>query len=217
VLITPFYKCPGICTQELVGLVELLKDKDFKYKAGRDFDIVTISINPKEQADLARAKKREHMDLLNQPGAETGWHFLTGEENDIRKIAGEVGFKYVYDAKTDQYAHPSGFVVLTPEGTVSRYFFGVAYPARDAKLAVTEAGKGRVGNVVDQFILACYHYDPATGVYGPRIFMLIQVMGSLTVLALGSFMVMAFRKDAKQPRLIATPDGIQPAAKNGKP
>lgn len=215
VLVTPFYKCPGICTQELNGLVDTLKDDKLKFKLGRDFDVITISINPKEDGELATAKKKEYLDLVNQPGAETGWHFLTGEEANIRKVTGEVGFKYVYDTKTDQYAHPSGIVVLTPDGKVSRYFFGVAYGGRDVKLALTEAGKGRIGNIADQFVLACYHYDPQTGQYGPRIFLLMQVMGSLTVLALGSFMVMAFRKDVQQPRLVRNADGSITAAPLG--
>lgn len=207
ILVMPFYKCPGVCTTEMNSMVDTFRDEKMKYKVGREFDVVTISINPREGADLATAKKREYLDLLNQPGAEAGWHFLTGEEQNIRRVADQIGFKYVYDAKTDQYAHPSGIVLLTPEGKVSKYFFGVAYPARDVKLALTEAGQGRVGSAVDQFLLACYHYDPKTGTYGPKVFLIMQVVGSLTILLLGSFMVMAFRISSREPRLVRTADG----------
>jgi protein SCO1/2 len=219
IMVLPFYKCPGVCTNELNGMVDAFKDKQIKYKVGRDFDVVTISINPKEGADLATAKKREYMDILAQPGAESGWHFLTGEEANIRKIADEVGFKYAYDAKTDQYAHPAGLIILTPDGKVSKYFFSVNYPARDLKLALTEAGEGRVGTPIDKFLLSCYHYDPKSGTYGPKIFAIMQVTGIMTILVLGSFMVYAFRRDAKSPRMVRYedgtigPDGGEPGAR----
>jgi protein SCO1 len=212
VLVMPFYKCPGICTNELNGMVDAFKNDQMKFKVGREFNVVTISINPKEGADLATAKKREYLDLLGQPGAESGWHFLTGDEQNIRKIAREIGYGYVYDAKTDQYAHPAGLVILTPDGKVSKYFFNVAFPARDMKLALTEAGQGRVGTVVDNWLLACYHYDPQSGTYGPKIFAIMQILGISTVLLLGTFMIMAFRRDLKSPRLIRYADGtIAPA------
>jgi protein SCO1 len=207
ILVMPFYKCPGMCTNELNGMVDSFKDTQNKYRVGRDFNVLTISINPKEGADLAAAKKREYLDILEQPGAETGWHFLTGEEDNIRKIADEIGFRYKYDATTDQYAHPAGIVILTPEGKVSKYFFNVTYPARDVKLALTEAGRGRIGTTIDSWLLACYHYDPKSGTYGPKVFAIMQVVGISTILLLASFMVIAFRRDAKQPRLIRGGDG----------
>lgn len=197
-LVMPFYKCPGICTAELNGIVDTLKDQNVKFRAGRDFDIVTISINPRERGELATMKKKEYMDILGQPGAEAGWHFLTGEEQNIRRLADEIGFRYKYDPKTDQYAHPGGIVLLTPEGKISRYFFGVAFPAKDVRLALTEAGQGHIGSVADKFVLACYHYDPQTGRYGPAVFKLLQVAGFSTVFALGSFMLISFRKDARE-------------------
>ena len=214
ILMMPFYRCPGICTQELNGLTDLMKDAKFPYRVGRDFDAIIISINPKEDAELATAKKKEYLDILNQPGAGNGWHFLTGNAEDIKRVADTIGYKYVYDAKTDQYAHAAGFVVLTPQGEVSRYFFGVGYDPRDAKLALTEAGQGRVGSIVDQFILACYHYDPATGTYGPKVFMLLQITGFATVALLGGFIFMALRADVRQPKLVRLPDGrIAPEGK----
>lgn len=206
ILVMPFYKCPGICTQELNGMVDAFKNPQMKFKVGREFDIITVSINPKEGPELATAKKKEYLDILDQPGADNGWHFLTGKEENLRKLADEVGYKYVYDAKTDQYAHPGGVVILTKEGKVSRYFFGVAFPPRDVKLAVTEAGKGRIGSVVDNFVLACYHYDPQTGRYGPAVFRIMQVTGFSTVLILGTFIFLSLRAD-KRTKLYPTSAG----------
>lgn len=207
ILVLPFYKCPGICTAELNGLVDTLKDEKTKFRVGRDFDIVTISINPKERGDLATAKKKEYLDILGQPGAEAGWHFLTGDEANIRKVADEIGFKYKYDAKTDQYAHPGGIVLLTPKGKVSRYFFGVAFPAKDVTLGLTEAGQGRIGTLVNQFVLACYHYDPQTGRYGLAVFRLLQVSGFATVFILGSFVFLALRKEGREQKRIKGANG----------
>lgn len=207
ILMMPFYRCPGICTQELNGLTELMKNERMPYRVGRDFEAIVISINPKEGPELATAKKKEYLDLLNQPGAGNGWHFLTGKEADIKRIADTIGYKFVYDPKTDNYAHAAGFVMLTPQGEVSKYFFGVSYDPRDAKLALTEAGKGQVGSVIDQFILACYHYDPATGTYGPKVFALLQIAGFTTVGLLGVYIFFALRADVKQEKLIRLPDG----------
>lgn len=205
ILVMPFYKCPGICSAEVYGMVDAFKDERLQYKPWRDFEVVTVSINPKEGADLATMKKREYLDALMQPGAENGWHFLTGDEASIKKLADEVGYRYKYDPKTDQYAHPSGIVVLTPKGIVSRYFFGVGFSPKDVRLALTEAGQGHIGTVADKFVLACYHYDPKSGKYGLRVFRLLQFSGTATVLLLGTFMLMMFRKDAREARLRATP------------
>jgi protein SCO1/2 len=195
ILVMPFYKCPGVCTAELDGMVKAFQDERLKFRVGRDFEVLTVSINPKEGPDLATAKKKEYLNLLSQPGAGPGWHFLTGTEQSIKKLASDVGFKYVYDAKTDQYAHPAGLILMTDGGKVSKYFYGVEYSARDLRLALTDAGEGKVGSMADKFVLYCYHYDPATGKYGPQIFRIIQVACFATVLLLGSFMLMAFRKD----------------------
>jgi len=195
IVVMPFYRCPGICTQELNGLVDAFKDEKLQYKVGRDFDVVTVSITPKERHDLATMKKREYMDMLAQPGADSGWHFLTGTDPSIHKLAAEVGFHYKYNPVNDQYAHPGGIIVLSPQGVVSRYFFGVGYNPTDLRLSLTEAGQGKIGGVADTFVLACYHYDPATGKYGLAIFRLLQVMGFATVFALGGFMFFALRKD----------------------
>ncbi len=201
ILVLPFYKCPGVCTAELDGMVKAFQDERLKYRVGRDFEVLTVSINPKEGADLAAAKKKEYLNLLSQPGAGQGWHFLTGTEPSIKKLADEVGFRYVYDAKTDQYAHPAGLILMTDGGKVSKYLYGVEYSPKDLRLALTDAGEGKVGSLADKFVLYCYHYDPAKGTYGPAIFRMIQLACFATILLLGSFMLMAFRKDFRDAKV----------------
>ena len=202
ILVMPFYKCPGVCTAELDGMVKAFQDERLKFKVGRDFEVLTVSINPKEGPDLATAKKKEYLNLLSQPGAGEGWHFLTGTETSIKKLADEVGFKYVYDAKSDQYAHPAGLILMTDGGKVSKYFYGVEYSPRDLRLALTDAGEGKVGSMADKFVLYCYHYDPAKGTYGPAVFRIVQIACFATVLLLGSFMLMAFRKDFRDAKAL---------------
>ena len=201
IVVMPFYKCPGQCTTELNNMTDTLKDEKFKFRVGRDFDIIVVSIDPKEGAALSTAKKKEYLDVLGQPGAASGWHFLTGREANIKKLADEIGFRYKYDLKTDQYAHPTGLTVLTPKGKLSRYLLGAVYSPKDMRLALTEAGQGRIGTVADQFVLACYHYDPQTGTYGPAVFKIIQVMCFATVAVVGGFMLLSFRKDVGEKRL----------------
>ncbi|GAB4456581.1 MAG: SCO family protein [Armatimonadaceae bacterium] len=207
ILVMPFYKCPGVCTNELNGMVDLFKEIEDKFRVGRDFNVVTISINPNETPDLAMAKKREYLDILNQPGAEDGWHFLVGDEKNIKTVADTIGFKYAYDAKTDQYAHAAGITIITPSGKVSRYFFGVGFPPRDTKLALTEAGEGKIGTLTDHLLLRCYAYDPQQGRYGLAIWRLMQIACTATILILGTFIFLSLRSDIKKPKLVRTPEG----------
>lgn len=194
-LVMPFYKCPGVCTAELDGMVKVFQDPRLKFRVGREFDVITVSIDPSEGADLAAMKKREYMRLLGQPEAANGWHFLTGSEQSIRKLADEVGFHYTYDAKTHQFAHPAGLILLTAGGKVSKYFYGVEYIPTDLRLAVTDAGQGKVGSLVDQIALYCCTYDPQSGTYSVAIFRIIQVAAALTVVLMGAFFVVALRRD----------------------
>jgi protein SCO1 len=197
VLVMPFYKCAGICTAELNELSRTVKDKLFTYQIGRDFDVVTISINPNEGPEMALGKKKEYMSLLGQPGAETSWHFLTGKEANIRKIADEVGFRYKMVSENN-YAHPGGLILLSPQGKVSSYLFGAAFFPKDLQLGLTQAGEGKTGSITDKFVLLCYHYDPATGKYGLAVMRLLQVVGTLTVLSLGSFIFLNLRQEKTQ-------------------
>jgi protein SCO1/2 len=206
-LVMPFYQCKNTCAMMLHGMVEALHDPALKWQVGRDFDIVVISINPKEREALASATKDRYLSELGIPGAEKGWHFLTGEEPQIRMVAAAAGYTYVYDAARDQYAHPTVTMVATPDGRLSRYLFGVVYPGKDVTLAMTEAGKGRVGSVADQLLLMCYHYDPSRNRYGLAVFRLLQVFGTGTVVLLGSFMAISLRNERRARKRAASADG----------
>jgi protein SCO1/2 len=197
-MVMPFYRCTGTCVAMLNGISEALRDPGLRFQVGRDFTIVTISINPKETADLAASKKKTYLSELGIPGADQGWHFLTGDENEIRRVADTAGYKYVYDASRDQYAHASGIWLSTPKGKISRYFYGVVYPTKDLRLALTESGRGKIGTLADQMILFCYHYDPQRNQYGLAVFRLIQVFGTATVLSIALFILGNLRKERQE-------------------
>lgn len=190
ILALVYYQCPMLCTQILNGLVTSLRGMSLK--SGRDFDVVAVSIDPTEKPELAAKKKEEY--LRRYRNSFEGWHFLTGSEPQIRGLAGAVGFRYAYDAKNRQYAHASAIYVLTPEGRLSRYFYGIEYDSRDLRLGLVEASRNRIGTPADQFLLFCYHYDPATGKYGPAILNLVRVGGVVTLLALGGMMFLFHRQ-----------------------
>jgi protein SCO1/2 len=189
-----FYKCPGVCMAELEGMTKLFRDNELSQKAGQDFEVVTVSINPKETPQLAADKKREFMDLLGDKGVGAGWHFLTGQDPAIKALAAAVGFRYVYDPPTDQFAHPAGIMVLTPEGKVSHYFYGINYQPRDIRFSLIEASKGRIGSLADKIVLNCmYQYDPKTGRYGLAIVRALQFGGILTLITLVTSIVVMSR------------------------
>ncbi len=188
-----YYECPMLCTQVLNGLLRSLKD--LPLEVGEQFNVVTVSFNRREKPELAAAKKRLYVGLYARPGASQGWHFLTGDEASIRQLAGAVGFRYAYDPQSGQYAHATGIMVLTPGGRMARYFYGIDYPSRDMRLGLVEASANKIGSPVDQILLFCYHYDPATGKYGLVIMNVIRAAGLATVLALGIFMWVMFRRE----------------------
>jgi protein SCO1/2 len=193
VLALVYYDCPMLCTQVLNGLDRSLRDVPMDI--GKDFNVVTVSIDPSETPKLAAAKHDLYSGIYGRPGAEQGWHFLTGEEAQIRQLANSVGFRYAYDADSKQFAHASAVMVLTPEGKVSRYFYGITYPARDMRLGLVEASEGKIGSAVDQVLLFCYHYDPVTGKYGILISRVIKAGGLLTVLAIGILVLVLSRSE----------------------
>ena len=205
----PFYKCTGTCVAIQNGVVDLLREPGLRYKVGQDFDVVTISINPRETADVAAQKKRSLMSEVGLPGADQGWHFLTGNEEDIKAVADASGYHFKYDIKTDQYAHASAIWLATAKGKISRYFFGVVYPAKDVRLALTEAGEGKIGTATDQWLLYCYHYNPEQGKYGVAVFRLLQTVGIATVLLLGTFIVTNLRKEAQVGKRDASQDSAE--------
>ncbi len=193
VLTLVYYECPMLCTQVLNGLLRSLRD--LPLDVGKQFNVVTVSFNPREKPALAAAKKRLYVGLYGRKGASEGWHFLTGEEVSIQPLARSVGFRYAYDRGSAQYAHATGVMVLTPKGKVARYFYGIEYPSRDLRLGLVEASANRIGSPVDQVLLFCYHYDPLTGKYGVVIMNVIRAAGAATVVALGAFMLLMFRRE----------------------
>ena len=180
-----------LCTQVLNGLTRSLKQ--IPMDIGKDFNVVTVSIDPTERPVLADAKQTLYTGMYGRPGAAQGWHFLTGEDSQIKRLAEAVGFRYAYDPDSHQYAHASAIMVLTPEGRISRYFYGIQYPERDLRLGLVEASAGKIGSPVDQVLLFCYHYDPHTGKYGLLISRVIQLAGVLTVLLGGIALAILFR------------------------
>jgi protein SCO1 len=193
VLLLAYYECPMLCTQTLTGLTGALEA--LKFDAGREFEVLTISFDPSETHDLARAKKKTYLERYRRPTAEAGWHFLTGDEVPIQSVTEAVGFHAVWDAPASQWAHAAGIVVLTPQGRVSKYFYGVEYPPKDLRLALVEASNGKIGTVVDQLLLFCFHYDPSTGKYGAAVVNIVRAGGVLTLLALGTFVGLSHRRE----------------------
>jgi protein SCO1/2 len=196
VLALVYYECPMLCTMVLNGLLKSLRA--INLDAGRDFEVVTVSFDPSETHELAAAKKQSYVERYSRPTAAAGWHFLTGEEEAIRKLTQAVGFRYKYDPATNQFAHASAIMVLTPDGRLARYLYGIEYAPRDLRLALVEAAAGKIGTAVDQVLLYCFHYDPATGKYSLLIMNIIRAAGAATVVALGLFMLVMFRRDRRR-------------------
>jgi protein SCO1/2 len=167
---------------------------------GRDFDVVLVSFDPREQPPLAAAKKAEYLARYKRPGTEHGWHFLTGEEPAIKRVTAAAGFRYAWDADTKQFAHPTGIIVVTPDGRIVRYLFGIEYGPRDLRFALLEATQGKVGSVVDSLLLFCYHYDPMTGRYGFVIMRALRIAATATVLLLATFIVVMLRRERARSR-----------------
>jgi len=207
VLSLNYYACPMLCTVTLNGLASALNI--ISMSAGQEFEVVTVSFDPKETPALAAAKKKSYLERYKRPGAADGWHFLTGDAASIGALTRAVGFRYVWDAETKQFAHPAGIVVLTPDGKIARYLYGIEYAPRDLRLAVVEASSGKVGNPVDQIILACYQYDPTTGKYGAAIMRMIRLAGALTVLGLVGFILLMLRREGAARRAAAAHGGVR--------
>jgi protein SCO1/2 len=195
ILTLVYYECPMLCTLILNGVVRALRTLEFS--AGREFDVLTISIDPGETPELAVAKKTEYLESYGREGAEAGWHFLTGQEDQIAELAKTVGFRYAYDENSGEYAHASGIMILTPEGRVARYFYGVEYSPRDVRLGLVEASNNQIGSPVDQILLFCYHYDPTRGKYSMAILNFLRLAGVATVLAIAGFLFIMIRRDRR--------------------
>ena len=198
VLTLVYYECPMLCTQVLNGAVGAFKTMNFT--AGREFDVLTISFNPNDTTALAAQKKTTYIAKYGRPQAAGGWHFLTGEQASIDALAKSVGFRYVYDAPTKQYVHASAIMILTPQGRVSKYFYGIEYAPRDVRLGLIEASDGKIGNPVDQVLLYCYHYDPSAGTYSMVVMNVLRLGGLATIVVIGGSIAVMLTRDRRKPK-----------------
>ncbi|HKG23846.1 MAG TPA: SCO family protein [Blastocatellia bacterium] len=187
-----YYNCPMLCNQVLAGLASCLDV--LKFDVGREFEVLTVSFDPRETPAIASDKKQGYMGRYKRPGASEGWHFLTGAQDSISRLTEAVGFKYAWDEETKQFAHSSGIMVLTPQGKLSRYFYGIEYAPVDVRLGLIEASANKIGTPVDAVLLYCYHYDPATGKYGPAIMNMIRLGGILTIIGIISLLLVMRRR-----------------------
>jgi protein SCO1/2 len=202
VLAFVYYDCPMLCTQVLNGMLESVRVLPFTLS--KDYDVVTISFDPRETPQLAETKKKKYVGFLPakmQADASAGWHFLTGDAENIKGITDAVGFKYHYDESTKQFAHASGIMVATPQGKLSRYYYGISYPARDLRLGLVESAENKIGGPVEALLLYCYHYDPATGKYGAAVMNIIRAGGVLTMLAIIGMYLFFRRRNTAQLKL----------------
>ena len=190
-----YYQCPMLCNMVLNGETRTMRE--MKLEPGRDYDVVTISFDSKEKTPLAAAKKATYVEKLGKPGAAGAWHFLTGDEENIRSLTQAVGFRYRWDETTKQWAHASGIIVVTPDARISRYLYGVDFQPRDLRLALVEASKNKIGRITDQILLLCYHYDPSQGKYTVAVFKTMRVAGTATLALLGAFVFISLRRDRR--------------------
>ena len=197
-----YYQCPMLCGEVLQGLSGSLRV--LKFDMGKDYDVVTLSFDPHETTEMAAEKKREMMKRYGRSGADKGWHFLTGSAESINAVTKAVGFQYQWDEKTQQYAHATAIVLLTPDRHIAEYLYGVEFSPKDLRLGLVQASQGKVGNLGDQVLLYCYHYDPRIGKYGAVISNILRLAALATMLILGTFVFIMFRADAarKEPRRI---------------
>jgi protein SCO1/2 len=201
VLLAPvYYRCPMLCTQILNGVAGSLKAVSFN--PGEDFEVVAFSFDPKDSPETAAGKKQSYLKRYGRPGTANGWHFLTGDPASIKQLTEAIGFHYKYDAGTDQFAHASGVMLLTPEGRISRYFYGIDYSPRDIRLGLVEASSNKIGTPVDAAMLFCFHYDPATGKYGAVAIDVLRAAGAGFALIGGAFLLIAWRRDWRAGRQI---------------
>lgn len=194
-----YYNCTMLCGEALAGLSAALKM--VKFDVGNQFDVITVSFNPRETPQLAAQKKAEYLKRYGRTGAASGWHFLTGPADSINALTKAVGFQYQYDATRDQYAHATAIMVLTPQGRISKYFYGVDFPPKDLRMGLVEASQNKIGNAVDQVLLYCYHYDPATGKYGAIVSNMLKLGGAATIFFVGGLILVLLRLERSAPHL----------------
>jgi len=199
VILAPvYYRCPMLCTQILNGLASSLKAVSFN--PGQEFEVVAFSFDPKDTVEIAAAKKEMYLRRYGRANTANGWHFLTGDEPNIKALMDAVGFHYKYDPATDQYAHASGVMIVNPDGRLSKYFYGVEYAPRDVRLGLVEASLDKIGTPVDQVLLYCYHYDPTTGKYGAVALNTLRMAAGGFVVVAGAFLFVMLRRDRRRDR-----------------
>ncbi len=191
-----YFRCPMLCGEVLMGLTNSLRM--LKFDVGKQFDVLTVSFDPRETPEMAAEKKAEYLKKYGRPGAENGWHFLTGDEANIKALTNAAGFEYQFNPKTGQFAHATAIMVLTPEGKLAQYYYGVEYTPKDLRLGLVEASQNKIGTVVDQVLLYCYHYDPATGKYGAIVMRVLRLAAAFTVLVLGGMVLVLLKAGPKQ-------------------
>ncbi len=197
-----YYNCTMLCGEALAGLASAMRL--VKFDLGNEFDVITVSFDPRETPEMAAAKKIDYVKRYGRPNAAAGWHFLTGPADSIDALTKAVGFQYQYDPKTNQYAHATAIMVLTPQGRISRYFYGVDFPPKDLRMGLVEASQGRIGNAVDAVLLYCYHYNPETGKYGAMVANILRLAAGATILFLGGFLFILWRMDRSVTRKTVT-------------
>jgi protein SCO1/2 len=195
-----YYRCPMLCTQVLNGFLK--SSQAVPLAIGRDYQVVTVSFDPREMPELAAEKKASYVRAYRRSGAAQGWHFLIGDRQSIDRLTDAIGFRYRFDPKSGQFAHASGIALATPGGRLSRYFYGIEYSPDDLRLGLVESSSGRIGSLVDQVLLLCFHYDPLTGKYGLVIAGVLRMAGLLTVILLGVFLIVMYRRERRRPKLV---------------
>jgi protein SCO1 len=197
-----YYNCTMLCGEALAGLSSAMRL--VKFDVGNEFDVITVSFDPRETPEMAAARKKDYVARYGRANAAAGWHFLTGQPESINALTKAVGFQYQYDAKANQYAHATAIMVLTPRGRISRYFYGVDFPPKDLRMGLVEASQGKIGNAVDAVLLYCYHYNPETGKYGAMVANILRLAAAATILLLGGLIFILWRLDRSVTRKRAT-------------
>jgi protein SCO1/2 len=187
-----YYQCTMLCGEVLNGLDTALRV--LKFDVGNQFDVLTVSFDPKDTPKVATIKKAEYLKRYKRSGAENGWHFLTGQQSEIDALTKAAGFQYQYDPKSEQFAHSTAIMILTPGGKIAQYYYGVEYAPKDLRFGLIQASNHKIGNVVDEVLLYCYHYDPNTGKYGAAIFKILRLSGAATILIMGVFLGILIRR-----------------------
>jgi protein SCO1/2 len=189
-----YFQCPMLCSQVLNGMAGAFNGIR-RFDVGRDFNVITVSFDPRDTPEAAAQSKKTYLERYRRPGAAQGWHFLTGKKEQIDALANAVGFHFAWDPQINQFAHASGIMLLTPDGRLAQYYYGIEYAPRDLQFGLIQSSQGKIGTIVDKVILYCYEYDPARGKYGAVVFRILRLSALATVLVLGGFMVIMFRRD----------------------